>query len=137
MRRPAPSGLVAAGLALAATACGGPTTVPAAEGPSASTVADPSTDAPTATSPDAGRTLTVADDGAEVVLLVGEQVELVQSDPLSADPTVDGEAVELVEVVSVAGSGQREWEVRGLVPGVAHLTVPDGATTFGVTIEVR
>lgn len=63
--------------------------------------------------------------------------ELLQSDPQAADPTVDGDSIELVEVVNVMGSGRRQWEVRAVAPGTSELTVPDDPEPFTVTLTVR
>jgi hypothetical protein len=152
--RPRPRSLVAVGLVLTAIGCGSSgessatspgtppstaaTTGPGQPGPTGSGPSPgQSPDDSPAASTDAGRTLTAADDGVVIDLDVGEQVELVQSDPLAPDPSVTGDAVELVEVVNVTGSNQREWEVRARAPGTADLSVPDASDTFHVTIEVR
>lgn len=60
-----------------------------------------------------------------------------QSDPLSPDPIVGGDAIELVELVNVTGSGQREWELRAVASGTATLDVVDGDTSFDLTLQVR
>lgn len=138
MQRLGPS-LVAVSLALAATGCG------QSEGPSRGTVPEPAgttTATPTpgpddTAASDAGRTLTAADDGEVVNLEVDEQASLIQSDPTSPDPTVTGDAVEVVEVVNVTASGRREWELRAVSPGTTTMVVQDGDVTFDLTIEVR
>lgn len=154
------AGLVVAGLALAATGCGqsgeppsspAPTAITApptgeagptspASPPSPGTAAPGDTQTPTPdeeVGTDAGRTLTAADDGAVVVLRVGEEASLVQQDPQSPDPVVTGDAVEVVEVVNIQASGQRQWALRAVTPGTTELEVTDGDTTFHLAIEVR
>ena len=148
--RPGPRSLVAVGIVLTAIACGQSGDAPAAspQGPAATTATTPAGAAPSGGAPtpgdhgatptsDAGRTITADDDGDVVVLSVGDQVELVQADPLSPDPVVTGDAVELVEFVNVTGSTSREWEIRALAPGTAEVAVPDTGGTFRITIEVR
>lgn len=162
MRRPAV--VVAVSFVLAATAC---STVEGASGPAPSSsvvstdLTEPSEDAPpsstgratsspvptapasptdragTPTPSGAGATFTAADDGTMAGLRVGETAELLQADPLAADPRVDGTSVELVEVVSVAGTDRREWELRAIAPGTTHLAVPDDPSAFALTIIVH
>ncbi len=139
--------LVAAGLMLAATGCtGASSTTVAPEPTSTVTPTDGSagtattdtdgTDRPQVPESDAGRRLRVTDDGATLVLHIGETVTLIQDDPLSPDPVVKGEAVELVEMVSIGDTGDRQWEIRAVATGSATIEAVDGEVTFRVTVRV-
>lgn len=59
-------------------------------------------------------------------LRVGQSVELVVRGPGGQVPRVEGEAVVLVEVLAVTARGHREWEVRAVRPGVAHVRAGAG-----------
>lgn len=139
-----------ASLVLAVAACGGddqgarpgPSTEASAPSSSAPSSTGPGPSDPTATtavppspSPGAGRRLGPNDDGAVVALRVGENADLVIPDPLAPDPTVEGTAVELVEVSNITGSGQREWEVRAVQAGRA-VVAGSGSRPFVLTFEV-
>lgn len=117
--------LAAAGLALAA-AC---TETPSGERsppPTASSSAS-----------DAGRNLTSADDGSTVRLRLGQHADLVQRDPLAADPVVRGSSVRLVGLDSARSSGLREWEVRAVATGTSTITAAEGSGSFTIVVEVR
>lgn len=150
-----------AGLVLATTGCAGQesTTPPSASAPTtdqgtpttrttptpagsttgpAETPGGPSPSGPASrpTFEAAGHTFTAADDGVHAHLAPDATTALLQSDPRAADPTVDGDSIELVEVVNVTGSGRREWEVRAVAPGTSVLTVPDDPEAFTITLTV-
>lgn len=105
----------------ATTAPGQPTTEPTSE--------------PTVRS-DRGRRLTAADDGAQIWLRVGETATLLQDNHLAPDPTVDGDAIELVELVNIAASGDRQWEIRARTPGEAVIRVEDPPDAFVIRVRV-
>lgn len=67
----------------------------------------------------AGRLFTPADDGVNAWLAVGDTARLIVPDPSASDPDVEGEAIELVEVINIAASGRREWEIHARRPGMA------------------
>jgi hypothetical protein len=140
--------LVAAGMMLAATACAGDdgtaadtTSVAVTDAEASTTAIAPAASRPTegsttSTPSDAGRIVRASDDGVILMLGIGETAVLIQADPFSPDPVVRGEAVDLVEIVSVAGTGDRRWEIRAVSTGVASLDVQDGETSFSVGVEV-
>ncbi len=66
-----------------------------------------------------------ADDGAVFTMTVGQTTTL-RTDPGSADPVAEGDAVLLVESVNVTDSGAREWEVRAVETGRAVVSGEDG-----------
>ncbi len=66
---------------------------------------------------------------------VDETAGLVVPDPLAPDPSVEGTAIELVEVVNIVGAGQREWEVRAVAAGRAVVR-GTGTTAFVLTFDV-
>lgn len=67
----------------------------------------------------AGRLFTPADDGVDAWLAIGDTARLIVPDPSAPDPEVEGEAIELVEVINIAASGRREWEIHARRPGMA------------------
>ncbi len=85
---------------------------------------------------DVGRFVRVTDDGATLILRVGETAVLIQNDPFSPDPTVRGDSIELVETVSVAATGNRQWEIRALRLGSATIEAEDGGVRFSISIDV-
>jgi hypothetical protein len=68
-------------------------------------------------------------------MMVGQTAGLVVPDPLAPDPSVEGDAVEVVDVVNVDASGQREWELRAIRPGRTVLK-GTGSTPYVITLEV-
>ncbi|MER6775593.1 MULTISPECIES: hypothetical protein [unclassified Streptomyces] len=83
-----------------------------------------------APTPAQGRVLTGADDGFAGRLAVGQtarlRLPLPEGGPL---PTARGDAVLLIRVSNVTGSGHREWELRAVRPGTTRITVPRPTTT--------
>lgn len=86
------------------------------------------------TAPSAPRRLSPADDGRTYSMTVGQGSDLTIQDPLAADPVVEGQSVELVELHNITASGAREWELRAVAPGTTVLTWAD--PSFTLTIEV-
>jgi hypothetical protein len=82
------------------------------------------------------RRLSPADDGRTFSMVVGRTAGLVVPDPLAPDPAVEGNAVEVVDVVNVDASGQREWELRAIRPGRTVLRGA-GSTPYVITFEVE
>ncbi len=130
---------------LAATGCTGERSTTVAPEPtstvtptdgSAGTATTDGTDRPQVPESDAGRRLRVTDDGATLVLHIGETATLIQDDPLSPDPVVKGDAVELVEMVSIGDTGDRQWEIRAVATGSATIEAVDGEVAFTVTVRV-
>jgi hypothetical protein len=68
-------------------------------------------------------------------MIVGQTAELVVRDPRAPDPTVEGASIEIVPVVNVAGSGEREWELRAIAPGRTTLTA-HGSHPYVITLDV-
>ncbi|SIM87033.1 hypothetical protein [Micromonospora cremea] len=83
--------------------------------------------------------LTEADDGALVTLAVGQTAALRVTGPEGApEPEVSSDAVLLIRLLNVTGSGAREWEIRAVRPGESRLSVPraEGAPVV-ITLQVR
>ncbi|MFE2874717.1 hypothetical protein ACFXG6_26615 [Streptomyces roseus] len=75
--------------------------------------------------PAQGRVLTGADDGFAGRLAVGQTARLRLPLPEGGpQPTARGDAVLLIRVGNVTGSGHREWELRAVHPGTTRITVP-------------
>lgn len=72
----------------------------------------------------------------QIRLRVGETATLLQDDHRAPDPTVTGDAIELVEMVNVTASGTRQWEIRGVTPGEAVIHAEDPPEAFVVTVTV-
>ena len=68
-------------------------------------------------------------------MAVGQTAGLVVPDPLAPDPAVEGDAVEVVDIVNVDASGQREWELRAVRPGRTVIR-GGGSTPYVITIDV-
>jgi hypothetical protein len=68
-------------------------------------------------------------------MAVGQTAGLVVPDALAPDPEVEGDAVEVVDVVNVDASGQREWELRAVRPGRTVIRGA-GSTPYVLTLEV-
>lgn len=83
----------------------------------------------------AGRFVTRADDGGVLVMRVGETRELRTRDALAPEPTVDGNAIEVIGIDNVQAGSGRGWELRAVRPGRSRIAVA-GAEPFAVTIEV-
>ncbi len=69
-------------------------------------------------------------------MAVGQTAGLVVPDPLAPNPAVKGDAVEVVDVVNVDASGQREWELRAVRPGRTVIRGA-GSTPYVLTLEVK
>lgn len=142
--------LVAAGLVLAATGCVGGS--PVSDAPDVKPTVDstraaaestegrvgpshPGVSQPTET--DIGRRLRVGDDGATIRLNVGETAILIQDDPGSPDPVVKGDALELVEMLNIDATDDRQWEIRAVKAGSATIEAVDGEAVFTITVRVQ
>ena len=133
--------LVLAGL-LAACAGG---SNPARDGMSPATRApDPTPSEPIATaagSPAASlavipRTLSPADDGRRYTMRVGSVAELIVRDPNAPDPVVEGQSIQLVEVVEHTGERPPRVGDPGYPPGPTVIRA-GGSMPFVITIDVR
>ena len=82
------------------------------------------------------RVLTPAADGGVYAMEVGQTVALIVPDPHAPDPEVQGQAVEVVEVVNIDASGRREWELRAVAPGRVTLHA-SGSRPYTITLDVR
>ena len=81
------------------------------------------------------RTVTPADTGQTFSMAVGQTAELIVPDPRAPDPVVAGSSIELVEVVSLAATNQREWELRAVTEGRSTIT-GGGAEPYVITVVV-
>lgn len=100
----------------------------------------PSTPGPAPTEPDGGPTapptlLTPADDERTVTMAVGDVTDLVVPDPFAPDPVVEGSSLEVVELVNVQASGNRQWELRAVRTGTTVLRA-DGQFPYVIVVEV-
>ncbi len=68
-------------------------------------------------------------------MTVGQIAELIVPDPQAPDPVVAGTSIELVEVVSLVATGQREWELRAVVEGRSTIT-GGGSEPYVITVVV-
>ena len=84
----------------------------------------------------APRTLTPKNDRGVFTIAMGRSVGLIVPDPHAPDPDVEGQSIRVVEVVNVAASGQREWELRAIKPGRTILRA-QGAHPYTITLDVR
>jgi hypothetical protein len=66
---------------------------------------------------------------------VGTSAGLVVPDPNASDPVLTGDSVQLVPLVNVTDSGEREWEVRAVAPG--STTIRLDAPELVITVVVR
>ncbi|MEV4413781.1 hypothetical protein [Catellatospora sp. NPDC049609] len=110
-----------------------------AGGPAAAPSASPATPQVTRTTEEGRpRVLTEADDGAVVPLSVGQTATLRLTGPEGGpEPAVTGDAVLLIRIANVTGSGAREWEIRAVRPGDGTVTVPrDGGRPAVITLRV-
>ncbi|MFD7840488.1 hypothetical protein [Streptomyces sp. NPDC059761] len=83
-----------------------------------------------AATPAQGRVLTGADDGFAGRLAVGQTARLRLPLPEGGpEPTARGDAVLLIRIGNVTGSGHREWELRAVHPGTTRITVPRPAAS--------
>jgi hypothetical protein len=87
--------------------------------------------------PAAGTRLTVDDDGAALLLHLGESADLVLAAPVDEEPVVAGDAVELVPVLTFAESPFVEWELRARRPGTATVRSARPPLTMTVVVEPR
>ena len=81
------------------------------------------------------RFLGPADAGRSVVVPPGHAMQMQLADP-AATAAIEGDAVELIEVMGFADTGGRQWEIRAVRPGRSRLLV-GGRQPFTVNIEVR
>lgn len=81
------------------------------------------------------RFLVPADSGRSVVVPPGHAMQMQLDDP-AATAAVDGDAVELIEVMGFADTGGRQWEIRAVRPGRSRLVI-GGRQPFSVLVEVR
>lgn len=102
-------------------------------GPTELSSAGPSTESPAAIA--IPRTIGPADDGRAFTMKVGQTAELVVPDPHAADPSVEGDSVEVIAVLNLTGSGQREWELRAVAPGRTTLA-GSGSHKYVITVDV-
>lgn len=110
----------------------------ASAGPQPSQDASPPPRPAASESPDpepAPRFVGPADDGAVYALAVDATTTLRLPAGDETEPELEGAAVLLIPVVSVAGDGAREWEIRGAEPGTAVVRDP-GADGWAVTFVV-
>lgn len=120
-----------------ATPGGGPgdtSQVPPTSGtePSTSDQAPPNTNDPEP----APRIVSPADDGRVLSLATGGVVNLVAPPDPSAPPLgIEGDSVEVVEVVNITDSGSRQWELRAIGPGTTRISGA-GDVPFEVTFVV-
>lgn len=77
------------------------------------------------------------DDGGTFTMVLGQVAALIVAEPRAPDPTVTGDAVEVVQIDNITDSGMREWELRALRPGrtVLHSTDPAYTITLVVSDE--
>lgn len=64
----------------------------------------------------------------------GTTSELIVTGRSAGDPLVEGDSVVLVQVVNVADSGRREWEVRAVAPGTSLVTSSSKAWSFTIVV---
>jgi hypothetical protein len=81
------------------------------------------------------RRITPLDDGRTYTMQVGGTSALIVPDPNAPDVVADGTSVTIHEVVNIAPSGQREWELRAVSAGRTVLR-GGGAQPYAITIEV-
>ncbi|MEV6576769.1 hypothetical protein AB0M92_01230 [Streptomyces sp. NPDC051582] len=87
--------------------------------------------------PAQGRVLTGADDGFAGRLTVGQTARLRLPLPEGGpQPTARGDAVLLIRVGNVTGTGHREWELRAVHPGTTRITVPRPAAPTPATLTL-
>ncbi|GHE33147.1 hypothetical protein [Streptomyces vinaceus] len=91
-----------------------------------------------ATQPPAqGRVLTGADDGFAGRLTVGQTARLRLPLPEGGpEPTAEGDAVLLIRVSNVTGTGHREWELRAVHPGTTRIRIPRTPTAAPATLTL-
>ncbi|MFB7058169.1 hypothetical protein ACFCXT_34235 [Streptomyces vinaceus] len=120
-----------AALALAFTGCGGGEARPPQKGTHASGAGGSGgTGGTGGTPPPAqGRVLTGADDGFAGRLSVGQTARLRLPLPEGGpEPTAEGDAVLLIRISNVTGTGHREWELRAVHPGTTRISIPRPST---------
>ncbi|SFR92550.1 hypothetical protein SAMN04487846_0665 [Microbacterium sp. cf046] len=107
-------------------------------GESVSPEPTPSASASTSEEPGAPvpRFVTPDDDGQTYGMTVGQTTTLRIDDPDAPEPDVEGESVLLIQIVNVAESGTREWEVRAVEPGEATVSGVAGDTTWAIVLRV-
>ncbi|CAN5702474.1 hypothetical protein BH23PSE2_BH23PSE2_05150 [soil metagenome] len=81
------------------------------------------------------RFYTAGDNGCRVSLALGQSAQLLVRDLQAQDPQVEGDAVELIGIANVSGSGSREWEIRAKAPGTSRIRIT-GSQPFSLTIVV-
>ncbi|MFK0218899.1 hypothetical protein ACIQWN_12025 [Streptomyces vinaceus] len=131
-----------AALALAFTGCGGGEARPPQQGTHASgaggTGGTGGSGGTGGTPPPAqGRVLTGADDGFAGRLTVGQTARLRLPLPEGGpEPTAEGDAVLLIRISNVTGTGHREWELRAVHPGTTRIRVPRPSTPTPATLTL-
>lgn len=81
------------------------------------------------------RFVTSRNDGSVLHMRVGDTRTLWVPDPTAPDPSVNGDAVQLVAMVAIQDSGERSWEVRAVRPGHGRIAIA-GTAPFTVDIAV-
>ncbi|WP_158708538.1 hypothetical protein [Streptomyces sp. NRRL S-244] len=90
-----------------------------------------------AATPAQGRVLTGADDGFAGRLAVGQSARLRLPLPEGGpEPAARGDAVLLIPISNVTGSGHREWELRAVHPGTTRITVPRPGAASPATVTL-
>ncbi|MFF3647664.1 hypothetical protein ACFYXV_03310 [Streptomyces sp. NPDC002181] len=138
-----------AALALAFTGCGGGEVPPPQknehgsggsgdpEGGTSATAGGTNATAAGTRPPAQGRVLTGADDGFAGRLTVGQTARLRLPLPEGgAEPAAEGDAVLLIPVGNVTGTGHREWELRAVHPGTTRITVPRPGAASPATLTL-
>ncbi|MFD8793734.1 hypothetical protein [Streptomyces vinaceus] len=125
-----------AALALAFTGCGGGEARPPQKGTHASGAGGSGGTGGTPP-PAQGRVLTGADDGFAGRLSVGQTARLRLPLPEGGqEPTAEGDAVLLIRISNVTGTGHREWELRAVHPGTTRISIPRPSTPTPSTLTL-
>ncbi|MFB7784345.1 hypothetical protein ACFC1D_16750 [Streptomyces vinaceus] len=125
-----------AALALAFTGCGGGEARPPQKGTHASGAGGSGGTGGTPP-PAQGRVLTGADDGFAGRLTVGQTARLRLPLPEGGpEPTAEGDAVLLIRISNVTGTGHREWELRAVHPGTTRIRIPRPSTPTPSTLTL-
>ncbi|MGW6405733.1 hypothetical protein ACWF95_01100 [Streptomyces vinaceus] len=125
-----------AALALAFTGCGGGEARPPQKGTHASGAGGSGGTGGTPP-PAQGRVLTGADDGFAGRLSVGQTARLRLPLPEGGpEPTAEGDAVLLIRISNVTGTGHREWELRAVHPGTTRIRIPRPSTPTPSTLTL-
>lgn len=67
---------------------------------------------------------------------VGDSADLVLREPVPREPSVTGDAVELIAVDELTGSGRRQWELRAVAAGEVVVEGEDAGGAFRLTVRV-